>query len=403
MTSNWKNLAIGTFVLAAIMIFIWGLIWLTPQLGDEGQTLHVRFTNVDKINSGTRVTFAGQPVGEVSEVKEIDDARIDTHDGRVYIFEVTLKIDSGVDVYSSDLVAIRTSGLLGERAVDITPMPPQAGKPFERVTSEDVIYATTGGSVEEVFGQLNRLSVRATKVFDQFSDAFDELDEKHFWDNLSKSVEGFTKIIETVNEDDKLQRTIDNIERFSSKLNEASDKVDQLFDDIAKAAEGFGDIVGSVGQIISHVEEGEGTVGRILMRDDFYNHLQSFVHKAETLMDDVNHYGLLFHLDKKWQRVRARRANLMSKLCTAQEFQNFFNDEINQVVTALSRVSYVLDEASCSAYCDEVFSTCKFSKVFSELLRRVNSLEGNLKLYNAQAEEAKEECCHSCNGSGWSQ
>jgi phospholipid/cholesterol/gamma-HCH transport system substrate-binding protein len=139
------------------------------------------------------------------------------------------------------------------------------------------------------------------------------------------------------------------------------------------------------------------------MRDDFYNHLQSFMHKTETLMDDVNHYGLLFHLDKKWQRVRARRANLMNQLCTPQEFHNFFNDEINQVITALARVSSVLDEASCAPTCDEVFNSCKFSRVFADLLRRVNSLEGNLKLYSSQVEDSKEECCHSCNGCGWSQ
>lgn len=397
MNARLKNLLIGVFVLVAIAILVWGLLWLSPQVGDEGQTLHVRFTNIDKISQGTRVTFAGQPVGEVHRIKEINDARLDTHDGKVYIFELTLRLDSHVDVYTSDMISIRTSGLLGERNVDITPMPPQAGQPFERVTSDEVIYSSTGGSMEETFAQINKLSTRASKVFDQFADALDELEERHFWEDLAKGVNGFGKMMDTINENDKLQTTIDNIQKFSQKLNEASDKVDQMFDDISKAAEGFGDIVGSVGKIVSHVEKGEGTVGRILMRDDFYNHIQSFMHKGETLMDDINHYGLLFHLDKKWQRVRARRINLMNRLSTPQEFHNFFNDEINSVLTALSRVSCVLEEFSSECCYDEAILSDQFAKVFADLLRRVNALEGNLKLYNACVQECQEEQA----GCGW--
>lgn len=395
MTGRFKNLLIGIFVLVAIALLVWGLLWLSPQIGDEGQVLHVRFTNIDKISPGTRVTFAGQPVGEVHRIKEINDARIDTHDGKVYIFELTLLLDSHIDVYTTDMISIRTSGLLGERTVDITPMPPQPGQPFERVTSNEILYSATGGSMEETFQQINKLSVRASKVFDQFADAMDELEGRHFWEDLSKGVNGFAKIMDTISENDRLQTTMDNIQKFSQKLNEASDKVDQMFDDISKAAEGFGDIVGSVGKIVSHVEKGEGTLGRLLVRDDFYNHVQSFMHKAEVLMDDINHYGLLFHLDKKWQRVRARRIDLMNRLCTPQEFHNFFTDEINQVLTALSRVNSIFEQYSCCY--DEALLSDQFARVFADLLRRVNALEGNLKLYGEQVVEIQEENA----GCGW--
>ena len=66
--------------------------------------------------------------------------------------------------------------------------------------------------------------------------------------------------------------------------------------------------------------------------------------KAETVLDDMSHYGLLYQNDKRWQRLRARRANLVTRLSEPQEFRNYFNDELNEINTSLSRLSHVIYE-----------------------------------------------------------
>ena len=101
-------------------------------------------------------------------------------------------------------------------------------------------------------------------------------------------------------------------------------------------------------------------------------------------MNDINHYGLLFHLDKNWQRLRARRLNLLCKLRSPQEFRNYFNDEIDQISTSLSRVSMVLENQGCVQMAPRLVQDYQFSKVFAELLRRVKQVEEELKLYNIQ-------------------
>ena len=63
-----KNIIIGVFVLAAIVLLVWLVLFLHPSAGDESQKLVVRFFNIEKIQQGTRVTFAGQPVGKVEEI-----------------------------------------------------------------------------------------------------------------------------------------------------------------------------------------------------------------------------------------------------------------------------------------------------------------------------------------------
>jgi phospholipid/cholesterol/gamma-HCH transport system substrate-binding protein len=58
-----KNILIGIFVIVACAIIVFVLMFLHPSVGDESRLLRVRFANIDKITLGTRVNFAGKPVG----------------------------------------------------------------------------------------------------------------------------------------------------------------------------------------------------------------------------------------------------------------------------------------------------------------------------------------------------
>ncbi len=58
-----KNMLIGIFVLAACATIISIVLFLRPTVGDGKKTLYVRFSNINKITVGTRVTYAGKPVG----------------------------------------------------------------------------------------------------------------------------------------------------------------------------------------------------------------------------------------------------------------------------------------------------------------------------------------------------
>ena len=85
--------------------------------------------------------------------------------------------------------------------------------------------------------------------------------------------------------------------------------------------------------------------------------------------------------------MRARRANLMEKLQTPQEFRNYFNDELDQISTSLSRVSMVLDKVQFCECGNNLCDNPEYNKVFAELLRRFDTMEESLKMYNDQVRE----------------
>jgi phospholipid/cholesterol/gamma-HCH transport system substrate-binding protein len=336
MSDRIKNLLIGLFVATATGVVIFMLLFLHPYIGDEGQTLHVLFTDIDKVNVGTRVLFAGKPVGEVVAIHEVEDAV--THrnavDGDVYPYELILKIDSSVKVYNSDKILLRTAGLLGERSVFIDPEPLKPGQILHLIGKDEIIYSAQVGTVEDAFQEIKEVSTRLSALLDKANEGLDILKANEAWESLAGILQNGLEITEKIN-------------------------------------------------------RGEGTFGRILTNDELYLRMTSLFSKGETIFDDVNHYGILFHLDKGWQRLRARRMNLLERLSTPQEFRNYFNDEINQIQTSLARVSMVVDKStSFPANCC-MLENREFTKVFSELMRRVTALEEELRMYNIQLNECE--------------
>lgn len=370
-----KNALIGLFIITAIAIIIYILLFLHPSTGNEEQILRVRFVNIDKVTRGTRVLFAGEPVGEVADVHEVPNARAKENviNGQVYIFELTLKIDSRVEVYTTDKISVHTAGLLGEKSVEIDPVAQKPGVSLVRV-EDHILYATPSVSVDDTLQDIMKISAKAQLALDKVNDQLDIIKNEHFWENLASSARNIKEITQTINDPEFLSQTLTNIREASVNFKDAGENVKMT---------------------TAGLREGRGTLGRLFVKDDVYLQLNSVMSKAQTIMDDINHYGLLFQNDKSWQRLRARRMNLMAKLSTPQEFQNYFNDEVDQISTSLSRVSMVLKQTdNC---CIPVVCSPDFVKVFGELLLRVESLEKDIKLYNEQVVEIREKDCAFCH------
>ena len=375
-----KNMLIGIFVIAACAIIVFVLTFLHPTVGDEGKILRVRFANIDKISIGTRVTFAGKPVGEVTAITELPDAEIERKsvNGYVYVYELTLRVDSGVIVFNSDEISSRTSGLLGEKSVAIIPQAPKAGEEL-RIVNNEIIYAKESGSVDEALKEIGVLAEKMDTTLDGVLEAVKTLKDHKFWEGLSTTASNLADITTTLNDKKQWTEILSNFHKFSGDINQTLSHVDKVIADFSKSAK-------DISLVTAKFYRGEGTLGQLFMNDDVYLRTTALLSKAEVVVNDINQYGLLFHLDKGWQRLRARRMNLLQKLSTPQEFRNYFNDEIDMVTTSLERVSMILEQLDCQSAldCYDILHNPCFTKVYADLLRRVTGLEEEIKMYNIQ-------------------
>ena len=194
-------------------------------------------------------------------------------------------------------------------------------------------------------------------------------------ENISQTARHLNSITRALDKPQELSQIIDNVHRFTARLNRSWDKVDT-------ALVSFNAFASQGRSLFEGVSQGKGFLGKALNDEELYLRLNSILSKGETIFNDINHYGLFFHTDKGWQRLRARRLNLLQQLSTPQEFRNYFNDELDMINTSLERVWMIM---SCfdPCYCD-FLQDSEFTKVFAELLRRVSMMEEELKMYNTQ-------------------
>lgn len=394
MTDRMKNILIGLFVIAAVTIMGTMVLFLEPRIGDGKKMLKVRFANIAGIAVGTRVTFAGKPVGEVIAIDEVKDARKEPSDetGRVYLYQLSLKVDSSVDVYSSDEIAIRTTGLMGEKSIAILP---KVTKAAARLVNNEVILANSVDPLENTLNQMAKVAHRIEVAVDGFDQWF--LSNRPTLSHLLQSFDqvlGRTeatlssveqaKLIPALSETTSLLN--ENLHAIKTSLNEEQllHKVATLTEHLDQAADAFNTdgslALRNLNQLTRELASGSGTLGRLISGEDFYLRINSLLSKTETLMNDINHYGLLFQYDKHWQRSRTKKANFLKALDTPQEFRDYFEGEIDAITTSLGRLTELLERAGGER--TKIAQSEDFKRQFAALLRHAQGLSDSIRLYN---------------------
>ena len=106
--------AVGIFVLIGLI----SVAYLTIKLGkmewfgDDYYTLDARFTSVSGLKAGAVVDMAGVEIGQVADI-QLDNQR--------QVAIVNLKIKKGVILTDDVIASVKTSGLIGDKYIRLTP------------------------------------------------------------------------------------------------------------------------------------------------------------------------------------------------------------------------------------------------------------------------------------------
>ncbi|MBY0529076.1 MAG: MlaD family protein [Rhabdochlamydiaceae bacterium] len=393
-----KNMLIGIFVLSGCALVVIMVMFLRPSVGDGKQTIYVRFANINKIGVGTRVMFGGKPVGQVVSVQDINNARnkpsVDVL-GQIYYYQLVLKIDSSVKVYDTDEFAIHTAGLLGEKSIAIIPKIPPKGVAPKLITTQPV-YAQSYDPIEYAFTELS-------EVADLMKTTIKEVNSwiKLHGEDAGKAIASFGSAmnqidlaVKSVNDHDLIVHLKQGVNDLSATLHEVQTAVHEMnvggvFVNAGTMMKHLASASQSMDTITQGISVGKGTLGRLLKEDDMYLRASAIMSKADTLMNDINHYGLLFNQNKGWQRQRLQRVTALNALDTPQGFRKYFENEVDEITTAMSRLSMVIDKAQQTSEKEEILGNDQFRKDFKELLRQSKELSDHLHLYNQQLMQAQ--------------
>lgn len=397
-----KNILIGFFFIATCVVLASLLLFLHPSYGDGKQIIRVRFCNIDKINVGTRVTFAGRPIGEVIGIEEIYQARSQPNNGSgdLYFYELVLQIDSKTNIYNSDEIVIKTSGLLGERSIAIIPKPPTTKEPLQKIKPDETLYATAPASIEDTIAnfthaadELDKLLSKANRLVDEnyhqisgilngLNSALKELSSTLTTVNKEGFVSHFTETLSTMNQlltdlwtelqtlkqektTLKLAQTIDHFQKITQALDNPQ-KWESILDYTFNLTQLLGNfnvqeinskatlpnILNNLygfsihcNAISTEIESGKGTLGKLVYDPSLYLKAMGLLNRGNIVLNDINQYGLLFHSNRAWQSERAKRMVKLHNVKTPEQLQTFMQDELDRINTSMSRVIHAVQQA----------------------------------------------------------
>ncbi len=106
------ELAVGLFIIAGVICLVYLSIQLGKMevVGKRGYDIHALFSNSGGLKTGSSIEIAGVEVGRVKSIT------LDNYQARV-----VLNLTERVEIQEDAVASIKTSGLIGEKYVEITP------------------------------------------------------------------------------------------------------------------------------------------------------------------------------------------------------------------------------------------------------------------------------------------
>ena len=294
------QLKVGAFVL--IMAFIAGYLIITFGGENFRKNLvpyYVYFEDAGGLTKGSDIQVKGVKAGKVGKI-EIDK------NGKV---KVQLLIDKKIPIYKDAKAYIRTLGLMGDKYVYIDPGHPQSGRLAEGSSlGEGQVYA----GVEDTFNNINKaitegdlkdliVSIRLlAKHIDQLVQE-NRQNIKETTENLriitSELRETIPRIadridrvaynLERITGDNRedIRELVKNLREVSKTLREKTPKVmdsventaDEIREAVAENRPALRSALKSAESILTKIDKGQGTLGKLINEDTLYNDIREGV------------------------------------------------------------------------------------------------------------------------------
>lgn len=277
-------------MLTSILLFIFGFNYLKgTSLIDRQKTLYAVYDEVDGLLVGANVMINGLSIGNVTELEFLKNSTK---------ILVTLKVKDELNFSSKSTASIYETGVLGGLAISIEPL-------FDREsivqTGDTLRSSVRPGLTELINRQIEPLSRQLqstiTSVDSIFSGASSVLN-KQTQLNIKESIEVLTSAINSINnsayiiegtlteKNDKISKTIDNIESISENLSQVTKELNEfelsnVLVDLKESTEG-------INSVIQNLNSDSSSLGKLINKDELYENLNSSILSLNNLIDDIN-------------------------------------------------------------------------------------------------------------------
>jgi phospholipid/cholesterol/gamma-HCH transport system substrate-binding protein len=287
-----REIKTAILVIASILLFIWGYSFLKGRdLFTNYKTLYVEYDNVEDLAASAPVTINGLVIGKVNKIK------INEVTGRLLV-ELQLKTDFPISKTST--ASLYSPSLIGGKQIKIVPNladkdPAVEGQMLVGNT-ELGLTESLGGKIEPIQQKLEKMLVNIDNLVSGLNNVLDKKgqeDLKKTLAELSQTMEQFHRASGSINNildtnKNQIDGVVTNFNKMSSNFNKISDSLNKA--DLGKTVRNLNQTLAKVDGIMSNLNSGKGTAGKLLNDDALYANLAKTSKELELLLQDVRLY-----------------------------------------------------------------------------------------------------------------
>jgi len=306
------ELKVGLFAIVVIVI----LSFMTFKVGGfelfkkKGYTVYVTFRNVMGIDKRTKVKVAGVDAGIIDDIV--------LEDGKA---RLRIKMYEGIKLYSDASAYIKTTGLIGDRFLEIRPgstMPlmSDGGTIARSVDITDIdelirktneVFADIGGlsrSLNEALGSeeskdaLKESIINLKEVTRSMNTAIAYNDKRlrKVLDNISELTASLTDVVKTNRE--PFTTTMSNLKEVTGNLRSDTPSLirnlNRATDDLRAMVEEnrpmLKSTVENLDKISTRIEKGEGTIGKLVNDEKLYDSVNKAVDGVNKTIGAIDRF-----------------------------------------------------------------------------------------------------------------
>lgn len=300
----------GFVSIAVIALFIWGYNFVKGLNLFDGplKTYKTEYSNVQGLNTASVVTINGVEVGKVINIK------FNKNPNKKGQLIVEFSVENDFEFSKQSVAKIYSASLMGGKSLAVVPSyegETAVAGDFLKGEIESDIFSSVTEKLNPLQAKVENVIVRADSLMGGLNDIIDEKTRKNLKGSISQlntTIYNFKELSESIRgivekNDTVLANTLSNAERMTEGLAKLSDTLNNV--NIGSTVKKLETTITSLNSILTKVESGEGSVGKLMKDESMYNNLTNASKELEELLNEMKlhpkrfvHFSLFGKKDK---------------------------------------------------------------------------------------------------------
>ena len=277
-------------MISGVLLFIFIFNYLKGEnVFDASKKISAIYDNVEGLAPSAAVTINGHKIGKVQSIEFNGDGS--------GLLKVTMLIGDNFDFSVNSVAELYEAGLIGGKAIAIIP----AFDGATLVQSGDVLTSTVKPGLTDLVNQrltplqekIEKMMVNADLLLNNLNEVFDIQTKDNIKlsiAELSNTITSFKATSESLNglvSDNKssIGETILNFNKISQDLTSVSKSLSES--DLDSIMLNLKSTLSSFDNLLATIENGEGSIGKLMKDDSAYNNLNAATKQLEQLLEDM--------------------------------------------------------------------------------------------------------------------